>query len=294
VQRLEFQLGELLTNLRRNGILTLAAVMTVVSSLSILALFYLLHCNLSQLLDDQTRKAQISAFLAKGLQEAEQNQLRAKIAAIPGVEDVEFVSSQAAMERMERVMELGPEERALLGGESRLPAKFAVRPADPAAIGAIAEQLQKLAGVEEVRYQQSIVAPLNELRVRARQFGWTALLVLGLATCGIISNAIRLTLYARRREIRIMQLVGATDGFVRAPFVMEGVFHGLVGGLLALGVTSALYDQVREINENINPWLKTVTLGELMPAFAVGLVVLGVAFGAGSSLVSIRRFLREA
>jgi len=294
VQRLEFQLGELLTNLRRNGILTLAAVMTVVSSLSILALFYLLHCNLSRLLDDETRKAQISAFLDKGLQEAEQNELRSKIAAIAGVEDVEFVSSQAAMERMLRDMALSPDDEKLLGGESRLPAKFAVRPADPAAIEAIAEQLKALPGVEEVLFQRDVVAPLNELRVRARQFGWAALLVLGLATCGIISNAIRLTLYARRREIRIMQLVGATDGFVRTPFVMEGVFHGLVGGLLALGVTSALYDQVRDLNEKINPWLKTVTLSELMPAFAVGLVVLGVAFGMGSSLISIRRFLREA
>ena len=294
MQRLEFQLSELLTNLRRNGILTLAAVMTVVSSLSILALCYLLHCNLSQILDDQTRKAQISAFLAKDLKDADQNQLREQIAAIAGVESVEFVSSQAALERMERVMELGPDERALLGGESRLPAKFAIRPADPAAIGGIAEQLEQLPGVQEVRYQQNIVAPLNELRVRARQFGWIALLMLGLATCGIISNAIRLTLYARRREIRIMQLVGATDGFVRAPFVLEGVFHGLVGGLLALGVTAALYDQVREVNEKINPWLKTVTLGELMPAFGVGLVLLGVAFGMGSSLISIRRFLREA
>jgi cell division transport system permease protein len=228
------------------------------------------------------------------LNEADQNRLRDQIAGIAGVESVEFVSSQAALERMERVMELGPDERALLGGESRLPAKFAVQPADPAAIGAIAEQLEQLPGVQEVRYQENIVAPLNELRVRARQFGWTALLVLSLATCGIISNAIRLTLYARRREIRIMQLVGATDGFVRTPFVMEGVFHGLVGGLLALGVTAALYDQVREVNEKINPWLKTVTLGELMPEFALGLVFLGVAFGMGSSLISIRRFLREA
>lgn len=294
MRTLEFQLGELFTNLRRNGVLTVAALVTVMASLATASLFYLLHRNLESLLDEEARKAQISAFLVSDLEPAGLNKLRGEIEAIPGVASVEYVSSQAALERMVKELDLKPDERALLGGRSRLPAKFSVQPAQPEAIEQVAEQLKTLTGVEEVRFGKKVVAPLNELKRRVRQFGWLALLALGVATGGIISNAIRLTIYARRREIRIMQLVGATDGFVRTPFLLEGLFHGIVGGLLALVVTTVLYDQLRELNQAINPWLKLVSLQDLMPGFGLGLVVMGIVLALGSTVLSIGRFLREA
>lgn len=293
MRTLEFHLGELFCNLRRNGVLTVAASMTVTASLAIMSLFFLLHRNLEALLEDQARKAQISTYLKRGLTDDDLAKLRARIESVPGVAKVEYVSSEAALERMKRSMDLKPEELQLLSGASRLPAKFAIQPVDPRGIVAVAEQLKGLDGVEDVRYGETIVVSLNALKRRFQQFGWGALLALGIATCGIISNAIRLTIYARRREIRIMQLVGATDGFVRTPFLLEGVFHGVAGGLLALGVTSLLYDQIREANRVINPWLKLVAIRDLMPAFGLGLIGLGVAFGVGSSLISMRKFLRE-
>ncbi len=294
MRTLEFQLGELFTNLRRNGVLTVAALVTVMASLATASLFYLLHRNLESLLDEEARKAQISAFLVSDLEPAGLNKLRGEIEAIPGVASVEYVSSQAALERMVKELDLKPDERALLGGRSRLPAKFSVQPTQPEAIEQVAEQLKTLTGVEEVRFGKKVVAPLNELKRRVRQFGWLALLALGVATGGIISNAIRLTIYARRREIRIMQLVGATDGFVRTPFLLEGLFHGIVGGLLALVVTTVLYDQLRELNQAINPWLKLVSLQDLMPGFGLGLVGMGIVLALGSTVLSIGRFLREA
>lgn len=292
LRTLEFQLGELFTNLRRNGILTVAAVMTVMSSLAILGVFYLIGRNFDELLADQARKAQISAFLSPDLSEAKLAELRQQIASLDGVERVDYVSPQAALERMKSTLELKPEELELLGEESRLPAKFAIQPADPAVIEPLAAQLEGLPGVEEVRYGQKVVAPLNELKGKFERFGWAAFLVLSLATCGIIDNAIRLTIYARRREIRIMQLVGATDGFIRAPFLLEGMVHGVVGGLLALAVTTLGYNQLREASA-VFQWLKLVSLQDLMPGYALGLVVLGLGFGLGSSQLSIRRFLRD-
>ncbi|NUP98956.1 MAG: ABC transporter permease [Armatimonadetes bacterium] len=293
MRTLEFQLGELITNLRRNGVLTLAAVVTVMASLTILALFFLLQRNFQHLLDQQVNKAQISAFLARGLPETEISRLRQEIGALPGVAGLEYVSSEMAMERLQQTLGWSPEELKLLGDKSRLPAKFAIRPADPEQIAPLAQQLGKLQGVEDVRYGEKVVGPLTQLKRRFEQFGWAALLVLGVATSGIIGNAIRLTIYARRREIRIMQLVGATDGFIRTPFVLEGLVHGVTGGLLALAVTAELYHQVRAANSVINPWMELVSLDQIMPLMALGLVGIGVLFGAGSSLLSIRRFLRE-
>lgn len=292
MRTIEFQIGELFVNLRRNGFLTFAASMTVMVSLSLFGVFVLLDLNVQNLLGEQARMAQISAFLKRGLSEPELAAIRAKIEKIPGVASVEYVSSQAGFERLRKSLSLeGLEE---FEGQSRLPAKFSVRPKAPEMIDGVAKQLRGIEGVEDLQYGAAIVATLNDLVRQARRVGAVGLVLFGLATCAVILNAIRLTIYARRREIRIMQLVGATDGFIRTPFLLEGLFHGVVGALLAAGGTSLLYGLVRDFNETVNPWLKLVSFSELMPGFALGLVLLGMLVGGGSSLLAMHRFLREA
>jgi len=292
LRTLEFQLGELFCNLRRNGLLTLAATMTVMFSLALFGVFMLVNLNVQEVLGQQARLAQISAFLKHDLSDEELASIRKQIEAIPGVAAVEYVSSQAGFERLRKTLNLDMLNQ--FEGESRLPAKFAVRPVDPEQIDQVAKQLRGIKGVEDLQYGAPIVAKLNELVRQARRIGWIALGLFGLATCAVISNAIRLTIYARRREIRIMQLVGATDGFVRAPFLLEGLFHGVVGAALAVGVSALLYDLFRNFSQVVNPWLKLVGFESLMPGFALGLMGLGMLIGAGSSLLSMHRFLREA
>jgi cell division transport system permease protein len=265
--------------------------MTVATSLVVLALFYLINLNFQSLLAQEARKAQISAYLDRGLSEAQLARVRKEIEALPEVGKCEYVSSEAAWERTKK--SLDSEFLDLLQGASRLPAKFSVRPAEPEATERLAGQLAGIKGVEDVRYGAEIVGRLNRLVWQVRRVGWGLLALLAFATCAIISNAIRLTIYARRREIRIMQLVGATNGFVRAPFVLEGLVHGVTGALLAVAVSFLLYGQFREAAATVTPFLRLVGFEELMPQLALGLLGVGVLFGVGGSLLSMRRFLRE-
>jgi cell division transport system permease protein len=294
MQTLEFQLSELFTNLRRNGLLTIAAVITVMSSMVVFGLFNLANINLQHLLDQEARKAQISAFLGKGLSDAETNRVRSAIEKLPGVQRCEYVSSQAAFDRLTRNLESEVLKVLKDEGPSRLPAKFSVQPKRPEDTAELARQLKQIKGVSDVRFGQQVVETLNALVPRVRRVGLVALVLMVLATSAIIGNAIRLTIYARRREIRIMQLVGATNGFIRAPFVLEGLCHGLVGGALAVAVTFGLYGHMQTLAATLMPWLKLVARQELLAPFAGSLIALGALIGLGSSLVSMRHFLKQA
>lgn len=294
MRTLEFQLGELLLNLRRNGFLSAAALLTVMASLSAFGIFYLLNTNINAMIGREARKVTISAFLPKeGLDEPTLAEVRRKIEAIPHVRSVEYVSPEAAFERTRRM--LGNDEVfEALEGDSRLPAKFAVQPDDPQAIEAVADDLKSISTIDSVDYKADVVSKINALVRDLYTAGWMALGILSLITSAIISSTVKLTLYARRREIRIMQLVGATNGFIRTPFILEGLVHGFGGAVLALGATWLLYQRVVIATAERNPWLKLVSLDELMPGFALGMLLVGSLFGVVSSGLSLRRWLREA
>ncbi len=290
LRMLEFQLAELWVNLRRNGLLTIAAMATVTCALSVTGLVYLTDRNFRRLLADQAAQTMIAAHLKKGLDEPQTAEVRAQIEALEGVASLEYVSPEAGWERYKKQIGLDSE---LLEGESRLPAKFNVEPVDPEQTSRLAEQLKRVPGVDDVRYGGDVVEKLNSLIRLVRRTATVALGLLALATFTIISNAIRLTIYARRREIRIMQLVGAQDGFIRLPFVLEGLVDGTVGAGLACVAVSLLYSELRDVVSHSASFVRLLDLAELMPQFAIGLVLLGTVAGATSSLMAVRRFLRE-
>lgn len=290
MRTLEFVIGELWVNLRRNGLLTVAAVVTMTCSLATVGLVWLVDRNFQRLLADQAAQAMIAVHLKKGLSDEQMATVRAGIEALAGVLRADYVSPEAGWDRYKK--EIGLDE-ALLEGESRLPPKFNVVPVDPQQTTVLAQQLAALPGVDDVRYGGEVVEKLNALVRLVRQTAAVALAMLTLATFAVISNAIRLTIYARRREIRIMQLVGAGDGFVRMPFLLEGLTHGIVGAGLAYVVVDLLYTRLRDVVAHSASFVRLLDLAELRPGFPIGLLALGALFGAASSLISMRQFLRE-
>ena len=293
LQRIEFQLGELVTNLRRNGLLTLAAVITVMCSMVVFGLFDLANRNLQQVLREEARKAQISAFLDKGLSEPDRVAVEQAIRAVPNVAECTYVSSQEGFERLKKDLDSNVLSALDQEGQHRLPAKYTVTPRNAASINQVAEALKGIAGISDVVYGKEVVSALNDLLLHVKHIGAIALFMLALATYAIISNAIRLTIYARRREIRIMQLVGATDGFIRVPFLLEGLFHGVVGGALAVAVTFTLYGHMAGASTKLMPFLKLVQPHELVGTYTLTLIGAGAAIGVLSSVMSMRQFLAQ-
>jgi cell division transport system permease protein len=292
--RIEFQLAELITNLRRNGLLTLAAVITVMCAMVVFGLFNLANLNLQQVLHEEANKAQISAFLDKSLTEPDRAKVEQAIKALPNVAECTYVSSEEGFARLKKDLDSNVLNALDQEGQHRLPAKYTVTPRDPKVIAQVADGLRAIKGVTEVAYGKEVVGVLNSLLVQAKHVGAIALFLLALATYAIISNAIRLTIYARRREIRIMQLVGATDGFIRVPFLLEGLFHGLVGGALAVVVTFTLYGHLASSMGQLLPFLKVVQPHALVVSYTFTLIGTGAAIGVISSVMAMRQFLAQA
>ncbi len=293
LRSIEFQIVETLTNIRRNGLMTLAAVTTAAACLLALGVFGLLAWNVHAAAQENTRGIRIVVYCAKGLEPAEIQDLsetiRAKAPEL--VREQKIIPPEQVLEEATR--ETGIPSEGLESENNPFGPVIEVSVTDPARWQEIAAAARADKRVVDVVSGGVVLDALVKLQSFGRLGGGALVVLLSLAALLTISNTIRLTIYARRREIRIMQIVGATVGFIRAPFIMEGLFHGFMGGAIATAVLLPLYFFLGDLLVNYVPafgrWL-VFGVGELAALFG-GLVLLGSLFGAIGSCLSVRRYL---
>ncbi len=290
---LEFLLQQAWQAIRRHGLMSLAASTNMTVALTILGAFFLATINLHHMADIEARKAIITVDL---LDDADAGKVETQLLADQRVDQTQFVPKEQNLRdtclRFGWNVELfeGLEEESPL--ENPLPNAIAVRVKDPQDIPEVATTAGKLDGVKKVRYRKQITDKLLILAHGIKVSGLVMAAVMGLATLLLVSTTIRLTIYARRREIRIMQLVGATNWFIRLPFVLEGVFHGVVGGVLASILLLASYTYVQGyVGENL-AFIGLVFDARPLALFGVATVACGTIFGVAGSWVGVRGYLR--
>lgn len=285
-----------LRNMRQWPFLCSAAILTMAVSLATIATFFLIVVNIEQLAARWTQEIQVIAYLQSAPSPRELPELINKMEQIVGVEQVTYVAPQEAMERFRE--RLG-EDAALLQGvrPDLLPASFelGLRPEyrSQQGIGVIIEQLESLIPVDDLRYGQTWLERFNNFISMLRFVGAFLGGFLLFATLFIVANTIRLTLYARRDELEIMALVGATMRFIKIPFILEGAIQGFVGGLLSLVFLSVSFSLI--ISRGLNAfWLTPVDFDLLFLTAnqQLLLVLAGVVLGVLGSLSSLRRFVR--
>jgi cell division transport system permease protein len=283
-----FLLSQAWTAIRRNGLLTLASVSNIAVSLAILGGMFLAALNLERMARTEAQKAVITVELKE---DAKDPEVEAAVWQDPRVGDVVYVTKEENLRAIFERYVPNPEAVALIG-ENPLPDALRVKPASPADIKPLAASLEKLKGVGKVRYGQQVVEKIMVL-ARAVQISGAILLVLMAFGMMLIVNAtIRLTVYARRREIRIMQLVGATNGFIKLPFICEGLFHGLLGGLFAAAIVLLVYLEVVGYVDAHLSFIDLMYGTKLLVLFGAGMVVVGALVGGTGSAFSLRRYLR--
>lgn len=294
--RVRFFFRQAFSALLRSFGITVLAVVTIGVALAVLATFAVIVENLRRVADQLGREVEISAYLSPTLIAPKRTLLEGQIRGWEGVGAVRFVPPTEAMKELKGAL---GKDALLLDGlpADVLPASLEVRLESrtwgAGEVRAIAERLGKLEGIDDVRYGQEDIERVDAL------LGFTrvAALVLGvalmLATILIISNTIRLTVYARRDEIEIMSLVGATNAFVRAPFVLEGAIQGLLGGLLALGGLVGLRGVLETgIERGLGYAYGPIELHFAPLDFLGLLVVSGVLLGLIGSLLAVGKFLK--
>jgi cell division transport system permease protein len=213
-----------------------------------------------------------------------------QVRSIPGVVRVRLVPKEEAWLAFQQRY---PSKADLAGlRENPLPDKYEIRTAKPQQIFRVANAVRLLPHVAHVSTGTKVLENLLRIARLVRLVGLVCAGLLLLATVAVISNAIRVTLFARRREIRIMQLVGATNGFIRLPFVFEGVFDGAVGAVLACFVVATGYGYLVRTALASVPLLAEFHTDVSLPHLFGGLSLIGVAIGALGSMITMRRFLR--
>jgi cell division transport system permease protein len=285
-----------LRNMRQWPFLCSAAILTMAVSLATIATFFLIVVNIEQLAARWTQEIQVIAYLQRTPSSQELPDLIKKMEQLDGVEQVAYVSPSEAMERFRE--RLG-EDAALLEGirSDLLPASFEIglhrEFRSQQGIEAIVAQLENLIPVDDLRYGQTWLERFNNFISMLRFVGAFLGGFLLFATLFIVANTIRLTLYARRDELEIMALVGATMRFIKIPFILEGAIQGFVGGLLSLLFLSVSFSLI--ISRGLNAfWLTPVDFDLLFLSAnqQLLLVLAGVVLGVLGSLSSLRRFVR--
>lgn len=288
----EYFIQEVFHSLRRNNWMTFASIGTVAVSLFVLGVFLILVLNMNRLAGMLESQVQISVYLEDHLTDREKRQIGYDIESLQGIDSVTYVDRETAKERLKD--RLGDQKYLLdaLSEDNPLPDAFEVTVTTPAVVESAAGAIAAMQGVEEAKYGQDVVEHLFDITRLMRIFGFVLMGLLGGATLFIISNTIRLTVFARRKEIAIMKYVGATDWFIRWPFLLEGIVLGCIGGFIAAVALRSFYAAMAA------KIYSTLAFFPLMPQYpfmnyvTLAILLAGIVIGAIGSVISLKRFLR--
>lgn len=288
----EYFVRETYKSIRRNGFMSFACISTVAVSLMVLGIFMLIFLNTNNLAKHLEKQVQVSVYMQDDASGGELEAMQAKLEKMNGVVKVTPITKAEALERFKD--RLGDQQKILdtLGGDNPFPNSFDVQVKSPDVIKGITDEISKMPKVETARFGQDVVEHLFYL-TKILRFGGVALVIfLAMGTLFIISNTIRLTVFARRKEVVIMKYVGATDWFIRWPFLLEGMTLGFMGAVVANIVLNISYSSLLSAIRATLAFLPLLSAQPLMTYVTIFLLIAGTAIGALGSYISLRKFLR--
>jgi len=275
----------------RNGAMSAVCVSTVAVCLLVLAVVGLLALNLERTAQVIEAQVEIKLYLEPDLSPAQVESLRETLSRVPGVRETRYVSRDQALADLGQ--QLGDQAGLLeaVADMNPLPDSIDV-PVDPQRLVAVADAAKQLPGVEKVIDKRQVITRLLDVTRAVRILGLGLALLLAGVTVVIVSNTIRLAVFSRRNEVRIMKLVGATDRFIRGPFMVEGILMSLVGACVAAAAVWWGYTWLLGAVGRSLPFLPLLGAQPLLLGLTAGLALMGVVLGALGSSISLRRFLQ--
>jgi cell division transport system permease protein len=288
-RRVDYYFRETLSGLRRNGLVAFAAVSTMFISLFLLGGAQLIGRQIGLVIDQQTERVEVAVYLDDGISQADSDRILAKLNAMPEVDHVRYESKQQAYERFQALFANQPDLVNNVSANA-LPASYRVKLADPSQFRVIYAQIFGQPGVEQVVDERAVLDRLFAVSRVLRWGAYIATAVMLISSIALIANTVRMAVFARRKEIGIMRLVGATNWFIRIPFLIEGLVEGLVGAALAIAALAVLRRVFfNSIHQTIAflPVVRTQDLLALIPL----LLVVSVVVALMASALAMRRFL---
>lgn len=296
IETLLRHIREAFKSLLRNNWMTFAAVSAASVTLLIFGFFLVFAFNINYMASELDREVSIRVFLNTSISSDEVDDVKNQIAKNSKVKSVKFISKQEGLESMKGWF--GEDEKFLDGLEkdNPIPDMFEVMAKDPRQSESLSEELKRdfPNQVDNADFGGGVSRSILDMSSLVRNVVFIFGLALAVLAAFLISNTIKLTIFARRREIEIMRLVGASNWFIRWPFFIEGALIGLMGSILPVSVVLAGYSAVIQILDADKAYSFFKLLGMWPLSLWVGglTAVLGVLIGIWGSFISIRRFLR--
>lgn len=280
-------------SLARNRTITMASILTVTATLFIFGVFILLAQNINLGVESVESQVEIKVYLEDNITTTQQETILNRIHGVEGVKEVTYESKEEAFEKFRE--RLG-ENNAILTGFSEernpLPNSFVISLEEPEATMRVEDAIRNLRGVEDVGSERETVEKIIGLARMIRTVGIGIFILLVVVSLFLISNTIKLTVYSRRREIGIMKFVGATDWFIRWPFIIEGMVMGLIGGLLAVLVVFFAYRGLYvDVTQSLL-YAELISPDYIRNSLSWQFAVTGVGIGAMGSYIALKRFLQ--
>ena len=282
-------------NIIRNGLMSVASLFTIVSCLVILGLFMVISMNLGVITDQIKDQCEIQVFLDMGTNDERVSLIQNQIAGMDNIKSVELYTKEQMLEEVKVTMFDGKEELIanFTGEDNPFSDSFKIVLNDINFSGETAEEIAKIENVESVTNKQNVVNSVVTLSRNIRNFTIVLMALLLLVAIVIISNTVRLTVFNRRKEIGIMKYIGATDRFIRIPFIFEGVVIGFAGAVISFLLMLFGYSMLLAYLNNIGFQLFTLVEVKTVSLWmAIVFLLAGCLIGMTGSMVSIKKHLR--
>jgi cell division transport system permease protein len=277
----------------RNAMMSLAATSTVVLMLVLLSGLFIVLAGLNSGLEYIESKVGVTARLVDDLPQARIDALVADINAMPGVKVANYISPEEALKRLEQFYEEQGQKLDLGGAQITLYASIEVALTDASRAGAVADALQQRPEVQLITTREENYAKLLGIIGYVRTVGIIALGLVGLTVLFMIVNMIRIAVYSRSGEIEIMRLVGASDSFIRWPFILEGILCGVIGAIITIILVAVAWEPIKPIMVRVFQ-MPTAVSTDFLAVLSAAILGVGLGVGALGSWISVRANLSSA
>jgi len=286
-----YYVKEAFVSFLRGGVMSITSVTTITISLAIFGLILIFSMNLKEFASILESQVDVTVYLNNTYNDNDRQALEKKLAESKDVEEFNFISKDEALQRLKK--ELKEEDLLLSALESNpLPDSIELKIKSSLSVHKIIKELRaEFNFIDDIFYGQEIVEKVNKFTQVIRIIGTILVVLLGIASMFIVSNTIKLTVYARKEEIEIMKLVGATNGFIRMPYIIEGIVQGFLGSLVAVIIIMFSYPQIVNNLKDILPFIPFVTNSAELLVLYSKLIFSVIFLGVIGSLISVRKFL---
>ncbi|NMA57760.1 permease-like cell division protein FtsX [Clostridium cochlearium] len=292
ISSIKYFISDSLKSIRRNKTISLASAATVAATLFILGVFMLSALNVKQVIKNVESKVEITVFLRDDITIGQQKELETKINAIDKIVDVRYESKEEAVKKFEE--QLGEENKDLVKGlekENPLPSSFILKVKDPEMVTDVVDEIKDLNGIEKIREGKKTVEKIVSVTKTIKWVGMILFIILIGVSLFLIGNTIKITVYSRRREIGIMKYIGATDWFIRWPFVIEGGLLGITGAIIGFLVLYYLYNAIYPKMAKVLYLVDFINPSYILTSISWQFILAGILIGTVGSILSIRKFL---